>query len=66
MISGLFFGFAFGVAGLGAALLGALADRTDIHFVYLVCSFLPAVGLLATFLPDMERAALRPAEQSAV
>jgi FSR family fosmidomycin resistance protein-like MFS transporter len=63
MISGLFFGFAFGVAGLGAALLGALADRTDIHFVYLVCSFLPAVGLLAAFLPNLERARVPAAAQ---
>jgi FSR family fosmidomycin resistance protein-like MFS transporter len=66
MISGLFFGFAFGVAGLGAALLGALADRTDINFVYLVCSFLPAIGLLAAFLPDLERTTLHSAEESAV
>jgi MFS transporter, FSR family, fosmidomycin resistance protein len=51
MISGLFFGFAFGVAGIGAALLGAVADRTGIEFVYGVCSFLPALGLLAIFLP---------------
>ncbi len=54
MISGLFFGFAFGMAGLGAAVLGALADRTSITFVYHVCSFLPALGLLATFLPNLE------------
>src|SRR3984893_9430931 len=66
MISGLSFGFAFGVAGLGAAFLGALADRMGIKFVYLVCSFLPAVGLLAAFLPDLERATLHSAERSAV
>ncbi len=58
MISGLFFGFAFGVAGLGAALLGALADTTSIEFVYQICSFLPVLGLLAIFLPGS--AALRP------
>lgn len=52
-ISGLFFGLAFGIAGLGAALLGALADWTSITFVYHVCAFLPAVGLLAFFLPDI-------------
>jgi len=54
LISGLFFGFAFGMAGLGAAVLGALADRTSITFVYHVCSFLPALGLLAAFLPNLE------------
>ncbi len=51
MVSGLFFGFAFGMGGLGAALIGMLADRTSIEFVYWVCSFLPAIGLLAAFLP---------------
>ncbi len=56
MISGLCYGFAFGVAGLGAALLGELADMTSINHVYHVCSFLPAVGLLAAFLPNIERA----------
>ena len=55
MISGLFFGFAFGVAGIGAALLGQLADATSISFVYRVCSFLPLIGLLTGFLPNLER-----------
>ena len=55
MISGLCFGFAFGMAGLGAAVLGWLADLTSVNFVYLVCSYLPAVGLLAAFLPNIER-----------
>ena len=55
MISGLFFGLAFGMAGVGAALLGRLADRTSINFVYQVCSFLPAIGLLTAFLPQLER-----------
>ncbi len=59
MISGLCFGFAFGMAGLGAAGLGWLADLTSINFVYLVCSYLPAVGLLAAFLPNIERPRLR-------
>jgi FSR family fosmidomycin resistance protein-like MFS transporter len=54
MISGLFFGFAFGVAGIGAAVLGKVADLTSISFVYHLCSFLPAVGILAYFLPDVE------------
>jgi FSR family fosmidomycin resistance protein-like MFS transporter len=58
-ISGLFFGFAFGMGGLGAALLGLLADRTSIEAVYGLCAFLPAIGLLAVFLPDIERPRLR-------
>ena len=53
MISGLFFGFAFGMGGLGAAVLGKLADHTNIIFVYKVCSFLPLIGLLTAFLPDI-------------
>lgn len=50
-ISGLFFGFAFGMGGIGAAVLGKLADMTSIVFVYKVCAYLPAIGLLAGFLP---------------
>jgi FSR family fosmidomycin resistance protein-like MFS transporter len=53
MISGVFFGVAFGIGGLGAALLGKLADHTSIAFVYQICAFLPAIGLLAVFLPKM-------------
>ena len=53
MISGVFFGVAFGIGGLGAAALGKLADHTSIEFVYQVCAFLPAIGLLAIFLPKM-------------
>jgi FSR family fosmidomycin resistance protein-like MFS transporter len=60
MVSGLFFGLAFGIAGLGAAALGALADRTSIEFVYRVCAYLPAIGLLAGFLPDIERPRAHP------
>ncbi len=56
MISGLFFGFAFGMGGIGAALLGRWADATSIAFVYRVCSFLPLIGLLTAFLPDLEKA----------
>jgi FSR family fosmidomycin resistance protein-like MFS transporter len=52
MISGLFFGFAFGMGGIGAAILGRIADATSIVFVYKVCAFLPAIGLLAGFLPS--------------
>lgn len=55
MIAGLFFGFAFGMAGLGAAVLGWLADQTSIEYVYKVCSYLPLFGLLAVFLPNTER-----------
>ena len=54
MVSGLFFGLAFGIAGIGAAALGALADATSIVTVYQVCAFLPAIGLLAGFLPRVE------------
>ena len=56
MVAGLFFGLAFGIAGIGAAVLGWLADLTSITFVYHVCAFLPAIGLLAAFLPEMGRA----------
>lgn len=64
MISGMFFGFAFGVGGIGAALLGWLADRTTINFVFHVCSFLPALGLLTGFLPNMKTAEQRDAAQN--
>jgi FSR family fosmidomycin resistance protein-like MFS transporter len=55
MISGLFFGFVFGMGGIGAALLGKLADATSIGLVYQVCAYLPAIGLLTYFLPDIDR-----------
>ena len=54
MVAGLFFGFAFGLGGIGAAVLGQLADATSITFVYKVCSFLPLIGILTVFLPDVE------------
>lgn len=54
MVSGLFFGLAFGMGGVGAAALGVLADRTGIVFVYKVCAFLPLIGLFAALLPDIE------------
>ena len=54
-VSGLFFGFAFGMGGLGAAVLGLLADRTSIDFVYRVCAFLPLLGVVALALPALER-----------
>jgi FSR family fosmidomycin resistance protein-like MFS transporter len=55
-IAGLYFGFAFGIAGIGAAVLGELADRTSIFVVYRVCSVLPAIGVLGFWLPRIERA----------
>ncbi|CAG5009811.1 Fosmidomycin resistance protein [Dyadobacter sp. CECT 9275] len=55
MIAGLFFGFAFGIAGIGSAILGSLADNTSIEYVFQVCSFLPLIGLLTGFLPNLER-----------
>ena len=55
LMSGLFFGFAFGMAGLGAALLGQIADLTSLDFVFKVCSFLPAIGIIAWYLPKTER-----------
>jgi FSR family fosmidomycin resistance protein-like MFS transporter len=54
-VAGLFFGLAFGLGGIGAALVGQLADVTGIQFVFKVCSFLPAIGLLAAFLPQAAR-----------
>jgi MFS transporter, FSR family, fosmidomycin resistance protein len=54
-IAGLFFGLAFGMGGLGSALLGNLADHTSIEFVFKVCSYLPLIGIVTGFLPDVER-----------
>ncbi len=59
LISGVFFGFAFGMGGLGAAALGQLADAIGIEAVYRVCAFLPAIGLLTAFLPDVDAGARR-------
>jgi FSR family fosmidomycin resistance protein-like MFS transporter len=53
MIAGLFFGFAFGIGGIGAASLGVVADHMGIEFVYKICSYLPLLGLLTIFLPDI-------------
>jgi FSR family fosmidomycin resistance protein-like MFS transporter len=58
MISGMFFGFAFGLGGLGAAVMGRVADATSVAFVYGICSYLPAIGLVTWFLPNLDR--LRP------
>ena len=55
MISGLFFGFAFGMAGIGSAVLGKLADQTSIEYVYQVCAYLPLIGLITAFLPNLSK-----------
>jgi FSR family fosmidomycin resistance protein-like MFS transporter len=59
MVAGLFFGFAFGMGGVGAAALGWLADQTSIGFVYRVCAFLPLIGLLTALLPNLRPPALQ-------
>jgi FSR family fosmidomycin resistance protein-like MFS transporter len=59
MISGLFFGLAFGMGGVGAALLGELADHTSVDFVYKVCAFLPVIGLLTALLPNLEKGRMK-------
>jgi FSR family fosmidomycin resistance protein-like MFS transporter len=63
-VSGLFFGIAFGMGGVGAAILGKLADLTSINFVFQVCAFLPAIGILTAFLPDLGPAKVRQPESS--
>jgi FSR family fosmidomycin resistance protein-like MFS transporter len=55
MISGLFFGFAFGMGGIGAAVLGQLADTHGIEYVYQLCAYLPLMGLITVFLPNLEQ-----------
>lgn len=57
MVSGLFYGFAFGMGGVGAAVLGKLADMHGIEYVYKTCAYLPLLGLLTVFLPNIKRAA---------
>ena len=54
MVSGLFYGFAFGMGGLGSALLGNLADHTSITYVYYLCAYLPLIGIIAFFLPNLK------------
>jgi FSR family fosmidomycin resistance protein-like MFS transporter len=56
MISGLFFGFAFGMGGIGAAVLGHVADVRGIEYVYALCAYLPLIGVITVFLPNLERA----------
>jgi FSR family fosmidomycin resistance protein-like MFS transporter len=55
MVSGLFFGFAFGMGGLGSAIMGELADATSIEHVFYICSFLPLIGVITGFLPSLNR-----------
>lgn len=55
MVSGLFFGFAFGMGGLGSAVLGMLADKTSIEYVYNLCAFLPLIGVITFFLPNLKQ-----------
>lgn len=55
MVSGLFYGFAFGMGGLGSALLGNLADHTSIDYVYHLCAYLPLIGIIAFFLPNLKK-----------
>ncbi|HVT51289.1 MAG TPA: MFS transporter [Dongiaceae bacterium] len=59
MIAGLFFGLAFGMGGIGAAVLGEVADQTSVEYVYNLCAFLPAIGLLTALLPNLETARQR-------
>ncbi|HOZ33625.1 MAG TPA: MFS transporter, partial [Tabrizicola sp.] len=54
-VAGLFFGLAFGMGAVGAAALGVVADARGIAYVYQICAFLPAIGLLAAFLPNLRR-----------
>jgi FSR family fosmidomycin resistance protein-like MFS transporter len=54
LIAGLFFGMAFGIAGIGSAALGNMADHVGINAVYHMCAYLPLIGLLTVFLPDIE------------
>jgi MFS transporter, FSR family, fosmidomycin resistance protein len=63
-VAGLFFGFAFGMGGVGAAVLGKLADTFGINAVYQMCAFLPLIGLLAAFLPATASPLPRPAVPS--
>ncbi|WP_257657037.1 MFS transporter [Parapedobacter lycopersici] len=55
MVSGLFFGFAFGMGGVGSAVLGQIADTKGIDYVYHICAFLPLIGITAAFLPDLNK-----------
>jgi FSR family fosmidomycin resistance protein-like MFS transporter len=65
-VAGLFFGLAFGLGGIGAAAFGLLADATSIRFVFELCAFLPSIGLLAYFLPDLETGSRKGAATATV
>lgn len=62
MVSGLFYGFAFGMGGVGSAVLGLWADATSIQYIYHVCSFLPLIGVIAYFLPNMKKVKYKDVE----
>ncbi len=62
LVSGLFFGFAFGMGGIGSAVLGGIADRSGIQHVYRLCAFLPLLGLVTGLLPDIEQRRKRRVE----
>ncbi len=64
MIAGLFFGFAFGIAGISSAVLGHLADRYGIFFVYQICSYMPLLGIVTIFLPNMRKIKSRQSQQT--
>jgi FSR family fosmidomycin resistance protein-like MFS transporter len=66
MVAGIFFGLAFGMGSVGAAVLGKLADQVGVNLIYQICAFLPLIGLLAAFLPDVHRDVHKPAVQRAV
>jgi FSR family fosmidomycin resistance protein-like MFS transporter len=55
LVAGLFFGFAFGMGGLGSAILGKIADATSIEYVFKICAFLPLIGVITGFLPNLEK-----------
>lgn len=55
LVAGLFFGFAFGMGGLGSAVLGKIADATSIEYVFKICAFLPLIGVITGFLPNLEK-----------
>ena len=61
MVAGLFFGFAFGMGGVGAAVLGELADLTSVDLVFKLCAFLPVIGLITWLLPNLESTSRRKA-----
>jgi len=59
LVAGLFFGLAFGMGGLGSAMLGSLADATSINYVFKVCAFLPLIGIMTAFLPNIESKSIK-------